>query len=97
MSEEAGSRCMVLFADNEIPVELPVPRTVDEFQQGGVRPGSKRNRRNEVNADHTLRRGSPEIHGWRGGVQRENSGRSPPAASHRHPRSSILSTGISSP
>jgi hypothetical protein len=28
---------------------------------GGVRPGSKRNRRNEVNAEHTLRCGSPEI------------------------------------
>ena len=54
---------MVLFADNEIPVVLPVPRTVDEFQQGGVRPGSKRNRRNEVNAEHTLRSGSPEIQG----------------------------------
>jgi hypothetical protein len=61
MSKEAGSRCMVLFADTDIPVVLPVPRTVDEFQQSGVRPGSKRNQRNEVNAEHTLRSGSPKF------------------------------------
>ena len=36
-----------LFAGSDTPVELPVPRNVDEFHQGGARAGSKRNRRNE--------------------------------------------------
>ena len=34
MSEEAGQHCLVLFADSDIPVGLPVSRNVDEFQQG---------------------------------------------------------------
>ena len=42
MSEEASSRCLVLFADSDTPVVLPVPRTVDEFQQEGIHAGSKR-------------------------------------------------------
>ena len=46
MSEEANSRCLVLFADSVIPVVLPVPRSLEEFEQGGARAGSKRNRRN---------------------------------------------------
>ena len=36
MSEEAGRHCLVLFADSDIPVCLPVPGSEDEFQQGGA-------------------------------------------------------------
>ena len=36
MSEEAGSRCLVLFADSDtLLAELPVPRSKADFQQGG--------------------------------------------------------------
>ncbi len=37
MSEEAGQQCLVVFADSDSPVALPVPRNVDEFLQGEVR------------------------------------------------------------
>ena len=47
MSEEAANHCLILFADSDIPVGLPVPRNVDEFRKGGARAGSKRNRQNE--------------------------------------------------
>ena len=47
MSEEACRQCQVLFADSDNPVKLPVSRSEAEFHQGGIRAGSKRNRRNE--------------------------------------------------
>ena len=32
MSDEAAQHCLVLYADSDIPVGLPVPRNADEFQ-----------------------------------------------------------------
>jgi hypothetical protein len=60
MSEEAAKHCLVLFGDSDIPVEVPVPRNVDEFHQGGARAGSKRNRRNEEVVGSLQYTGSPE-------------------------------------
>ena len=51
MSEGAAKHYLVLFADSDIPVGLPVPRNVDEFKQGRARAGSKRNRQNEEIVD----------------------------------------------
>ena len=61
MTEEAAKHCLVLLADSDIPVELPVPRNVDEFHQGGARAGSKRNRRNEEVVESSQYIGSPEV------------------------------------
>jgi hypothetical protein len=63
MSEEANSRCLVLFADSVIPVVLPVPRSEDEFEQGGARAGSKWNRRNEEIVDPGQHIGSTDVQG----------------------------------
>ena len=63
MSEEAGQHCLVLFADSDIPVGLPVSRNVDEFQQGGARAGSKRNRQNEEIVEYLQHIGSTEVQG----------------------------------
>ena len=64
MSEEAAQQCLVLFAGNDIPVVLPVPRNVDEFHQGGgARAGSKRNRRNEESGNSLQYIGSNEVQG----------------------------------
>jgi len=73
MSEEAAKHCLVLFADSDIPVELPVPRNVDEFHQGGARAGSKRNRRNEEVVGSLQYTGSPEgLEEFKGEVPTEN-------------------------
>ena len=63
MSEDVAKHCLVLFADSDFPVGLPVPRNMDEFQQGGARAGSKRNRQNEEIVESLQYIGSPEVQG----------------------------------
>ncbi len=59
MSDEAAQQCLVLFANSDIPVVLPVPRNVDEFP----RAGSKRNRQNEESVNSLQYIGSNEVQG----------------------------------